>query len=229
MSLNPVVMGDNAQRPGVSASIYRPDQLIADSRNLVSQPVLLAAGTYKRGQVLGLQSVNSLEAVAAATNAGNGTIGALSTVSANTGAYTVTATSATDFAVVSPEGVALGVATVGTAFTSAEIGLTLTAGATAFAAGDLFTVTAFDATGIYAPSVRTATDGSQDPSAIMADDLTLSVPGTAGAYVAGEFNLNALTYDASWSPALLTAALRKYGLYAKSSISAAAPLNNSAP
>lgn len=229
MSLNPIVVGDNPQNPGVYGVIYRPDQLIADSRNLVSAQVLLGPGTYKRGMVVGQVSVNALEAVAAATNVGNGSIGALSTKSLNTGSYTVTATGATTFAVTNPEGVALGVATVGSAFVSAEIGFTVSAGATAFAVGDLFTVTAFDATGIYAPSVRSATDGSQDPQAVLADDVTLAVPTAVGAYVAGEFNLNALTYDASWSPALLAAALRKYGIFAKGSISAAAPLNNSAP
>ena len=229
MSLTPVVQGDNAQQPGISAAIYRPDQLIADSRNLVSAPILLGPGTYVRGQVLGLQSVNPIEAVAAAANTGNGTISGLSTASTNVGAYTVTATSATEFAVVSPEGVALGTATVGTAFTSAELALTLTAGATAFVEGDLFTVTVYDATGLYVPSVRTATDGSEDPCAILVDNLTLTVAGTSGAYVAGEFNLNAMTYDTSWTLAQLTAALRKYNLYAKGSISAAAPLNNSAP
>lgn len=229
MSLTPIVVGDNPQTPGVYGVIYRPDQLIADSRNLVSAQVLLGPGTYKRGMVVGQVSVNALESVAAAANVGNGSVGALSTKSLNTGNYTLTATSATTFAVANPEGVALGVATVGTAFVSAEIGLTVSAGATAFAVGDLFTVTAFDATGIYAPSVRSATDGSQDPQAVLADDVTLTVPTAVGAYVAGEFNLNALTYDASWSPALLSAALRKYGIFAKGSISAAAPLNNSAP
>lgn len=229
MSLTPIVVGDNPQTPGVYGVIYRPDQLIADSRNLVSAQVLLGPGTYKRGMVLGQVSVNALESVAAAANVGNGSIGALSTKSLNTGDYTVTATAATTFAVTNPEGVALGVATVGAAFVSAEIGLTISAGATAFAVGDSFTVTAFDATGIFAPSVRSATDGSQDPQAILADDVTLSVPAQVGAYVAGEFNLNSLVYDASWSPALLAAALRKYALFAKGSISAAAPLNNSAP
>jgi hypothetical protein len=229
MSLTPIVTGDNAQLPGISAVAYRPDQLIADSRTLVSDKVVLAAGTYKRGQVVGLVSVNALEGVPGPANVGNGSIGALSTKSLNTGAYTVTATDATHFHVVSPEGVDLGVATVGIAFVSAEIGFTLSAGATAFAANDLFTVTAFDAAGIYVPSVRTASDGSQDASAILADDVTLAVPGHVGAYFAGEFNLNALSYDASWTPSLLAASLRKHGIYAKTSISAAAPLNNSAP
>jgi hypothetical protein len=227
--MTPLNVSDNAQVPGVSAFMYRPDQLIADSRNLVSQPILLPAGTYKRGTVLGLQSVNDLVTLAAPTNVGNGTLGSLSTASLNTGVYTLTATDATHFAVVNPEGVALGNAVAGTPFVSAEISLTITAGTTPFSAGDLFTVTAYDATGLYVPCVRTASDGSQDPSAILADDVTTSVTVTAGAYVAGEFNLNALTYDASWTPALLTAALRKYALYAKGSISAAAPLNNSAP
>jgi hypothetical protein len=229
MSLTPTVMGDNAQVPGISAVAYRPDQLIADSRTLISDMVVLGAGTYKRGQVFGLVSVAAVEAAPGAANVGNGSVGALASKSQNAGAYTLTATSATEFAVASPEGVALGVAKVGAAFTSADIALTVSAGATAFAPGDVFTVTVFDAAGIYVPSVRTATDGSQDASAILADDVTLAVPAKVGAYFAGEFNLNALIHDDSWSPSLLAASLRKHGIYAKSSISAAAPVNNSAP
>lgn len=229
MSLTATVKGDNPQLPGVSAAIYRPDQLIADPRNLVTDQILLAPGTYVRGQVMGMQSANSVAAVKGVANVGNGIIGSLSTVSLNTGVYTVTATSATTFDVVSPEGVDLGVATVGTAFASAEIGFTLTAGATAFAVGDTFAVTAYDATGIYVPCVRTATDGSQVPLAIISDNVTLVVEGTAGAYLAGEFNVRSLTHDASWTPALLIAALRPYGIFAKHSISAAMPSNNSAP
>ncbi|MCP1376039.1 head decoration protein [Dyella lutea] len=231
MSLTPSSIGDNPQQPGVQAQVYIPDQLIADARNLVSQPIILGAGTLKRGTVLGQQTANPIEATATAGNTGNGTIGSLSTGAApKIGNYTLTATDATHFDVVDPEGVAVGAATVGTPFTSTGINFTLTAGGTAFAAGDSFTVQVSDAVGVYIESVKTASDGSQNPVAILADDADASAgPVSAGAYLAGEFNLAALTYDASWTPATLTSALRPYGIFAKASISAAPPSNNSAP
>lgn len=67
------------------------------------------------------------------------------------------------------------------------------------------------ATGVWIPSVKTATDGSQVPAAILIDqcDTTIVSPQTAGIYVMGEFNFNAITYDVSWgvkgSPAALAA------------------------
>ncbi len=220
---------DNPQVPASFSLHYTPDQLIVDSRTLVSEPILLVAGTYKRGTVLGMQSAYPMVVAAGAANTGNGALGALST-SATTelGVYTLTATDAAGFALVDPEGNALGHITVGTAFVG-EINLTVTAGSAAFVAGDTFTVTVSDATGLYVPCVRTATDGSQDPVAILADDVTAPTTVAAGAYVAGEFNAAALTRDASWNPALLYAAMRKVGLHAKASVTGSAPVNNSAP
>lgn len=231
MSLTPSVLGDNPQQPGIQAQVYIPDQLIVDAKNLVSQPILLGAGTLVRGTVLGQQTANPITAAATAGNTGNGTIGTLSVgATPDIGNYTLTATSATVFAVVDPEGNALGNATVGTPFTSAEINFTLTAGGTAFVAGDSFTVTVSDAIGLYIESVKTASDGSQNPVAILADYADAS-GGTVstGGYVAGEFNISAMTYDASWTAATLTSALRAYGIFAKSSVSAGVPSNNSAP
>ncbi|POM15754.1 hypothetical protein CSX04_04043 [Burkholderia cepacia] len=80
------------------------------------------------------------------------------------GAYVLTATAATTFSVTDPEGNALPPATVGTAYSQSGIGFTLTAGATAFVAGDTFTIEIEDAVGTYKLSVKTATDGSQIPS-----------------------------------------------------------------
>ena len=88
------------------------------------------------------------------------------------------------------------------------------------------------ATGVWIPSVKTATDGSQIPAAILVDecDSTLVSPQTAGIYVMGEFNFNALTYDPSWgtvgSPvayAALKAALTPTNIFIKSPVSANDP------
>lgn len=228
-SISNNLVGDNPQVPGVYTAHYTPDQLIADSRNLVSEPILVVGGPYKRGQVLGQRSVYPIAGFAQATNTGNGTVGALSTTKASeVGDYKLTATSDTVFTLVDPEGNALGNVTVGTPY-AGEIGVTVTAGATPFVVGDAFVLSVSDATGVFVASVKTATDGSADPVAILADDVTVNGTVSAGGYVSGEFNSAALTYDASWNPALLFAALRKVALFTKSSVTAAAPSNNSAP
>lgn len=224
-------IGDNPQQPGIQSQVYLPDQLIVDAKNLVSQPIVLAAGTLVRGTVLGQQTTNPISAAAAPGNTGNGTIGALSVgATPVVGTYTAKATSATVFAVTDPEGNALGNATAGAAFASAEINFTITAGGTAFAVGDAFTLTVSDAVGTYIECVKTASDGSQVPVAVLADYADASAgPVTTGAYVAGEFNANALTYDASWTLPALVSALRAYSLFVKSAGPSASPANNTAP
>lgn len=231
MSLTPSSIRDNPQQPGVEAQVYLPDQLIADARNLVTQPILLGAGQLKRGTVLGQQSANPIQASAASGNTGNGTLGGISVGSGvEIGSYALVAESATTFSVTNPEGVVLTDATAGTAYTSAEISFTITAGATAFVVGDRFTISVFDAVGTYVQCVRTATDGSQVPSAVLVDDAdATNGPVTAGAYLAGEFNASALIFSSTWTLASLVSAMRPFSLYAKSSISAASPSNNTAP
>ncbi|PAA14461.1 head decoration protein [Pseudomonas fragi] len=231
MSLTPTEIHDNPQRPGVQAQVYSPDQLISDARSLVTQPVLLASGDLKRGTVLGQQTENPVQVISGAGNTGDGVIGSITLGPAiKTGGYQLIATAITKFNVTSPAGDVLGVATVGTPFVHAEIALTITAGGVAFKVADSFTLNVFDAVGTYVECVRTATDGSQYPLAILVDDAdATSGPVTAGAYLSGEFNAARLIYGATWSLPALVSAMRPYGLFAKSSISAASPSNNSAP
>lgn len=231
MSLTPTEIHDNPQRPGVQAQVYSPDQLISDARSLVTQPVLLASGDLKRGTVLGQQTENPVQVISGAGNTGDGVIGSITLGPAiKTGGYQLIATAITKFNVTSPAGDVLGVATVGTPFVHAEIALIITAGGVAFKVADSFTLNVFDAVGTYVECVRTATDGSQYPLAILVDDAdATSGPVTAGAYLSGEFNAARLIYGATWSLPALVSAMRPYGLFAKSSISAASPSNNSAP
>ncbi|MDN7871273.1 head decoration protein [Burkholderia multivorans] len=225
MTLNVNTIGDNPQQPGIYAETYIPDQLIAGNLKIVSQPIILAAGKLPRGSVLGMVSTLNVIAEAAASNVGNGTIGAISaTTGSKQGAYQLTATGANTFTVTDPEGDALPNATVGTAYSQSGIAFTITAGATAFAAGDKFTLTVEDAIGTYKLSVKTASDGSQTPVAILADDADASAgPVTAGAYLMAEVNANALNFDPSWDIPSLTAALRSSAIFVKSSVSAADP------
>lgn len=231
MSFTQSEVRDNPQRPGVQSQVYIPDQLIADARSIVTQPILLASGALKRGTVLGQQTENPAQVVAGASNVGDGVIASIALGPAiKTGGYLLTATAAKVFSVTSPTGDVLGDASVDTAFAHAEVQFTLTAGATAFKAGDSFTLNVFDAIGTYVECERTATDGSQHPLAILVDDADATQgPVTAGAYLSGEFNAARLIYSATWSLPALVSAMRPFGLFAKTSISAASPSNNSAP
>ncbi|MGR2678720.1 head decoration protein [Chromobacterium haemolyticum] len=80
------------------------------------------------------------------------------------------------------------------------------------------------ASGKYIVSKQTATDGSQVPSAVLADvvDAT-SNDANGGIYLQGEFNGTALIFDSSWSLAALKPLLRPLEIYVKTSVSAADP------
>ncbi|ANN70908.1 head decoration protein [Bordetella bronchialis] len=225
MTLTVNTVGDNPQQPGIRAETYIPDQLIAGNLKIVTQPIIVASGNLKRGAVLGMVSTNNAIATAGDDNTGNGTFGSITVgAAAKAGNYVLTATGATTFSVVDPEGNALPNVTVGTAYSQGGLGFTITAGGTAFAAGDTFTIDVTDAVGQFVLSVKSASDGSQTPSAILVDDADATDgPVTAGAYVMAEVNARALIYDASWTIATLTPALRANAIFVKSSVSAADP------
>jgi hypothetical protein len=69
------------------------------------------------------------------------------------------------------------------------------------------------ATDKYIPSVATASDGSQVPACILADDSTDPSLGdvVAPAYFQGEFADGKLTFDSGWTSATLEAAFRQAG------------------
>jgi hypothetical protein len=79
----------------------------------------------------------------AGANTGTGTLGALAVTAgvAQSGAYNVKLTGATTFSVVDPSGQALANGTTGVAYSDDGVAFTITAGGTAFVAGDSFTVT----------------------------------------------------------------------------------------
>lgn len=215
--------GQNTWQPGTRSDAFIPDQLIASNAPLVvTDTIIIGAGQpLKRGAILGRQSQKSVAGVAAAGNTGNGTVVVSLGSAAEVGAYTLTATSATEFTLKDPTGDAVGTVTAGTAFTSNQLVLTVTAGATAFVAGDVFTLTVTAASGHYVLSVRTATDGSQNPSAVLADNVDASAGAIAGAgYFQASVNASRITFDDSWTVDDLKAALRGVGLFIKDSVSA---------
>jgi hypothetical protein len=227
MTLTVNTVGANPFIPGVFAETFVPDQLIAGGFHLVTQPIVVASGAValQRGTVLGQVSDYS-SILTAGTNTGNGTVNNI-TVSGGVevGTFNLVASGATTFYVTNPEGVAMANATVGTAYSASGIGFTIASGTTtAFVAGDSFKLQIVDAIGTFIPSVKTASDGSQNPCAILVDYCNpVSGAVAAGAYITGEFNINAVTFDPSWTPPTLAAALRAYSIFLKSSVTATDP------
>ncbi|GAB6854174.1 head decoration protein [Asaia astilbis] len=84
---------------------------------------------------------------------------------------------------------------------------------------------AITAGGKHVPASSSASDGSQNPVAILADtyDTTSGDVVGAGVYLTGEFNINAVTLGAGLTPEAATAALRPLSIFLKSAVSAADP------
>ncbi len=79
------------------------------------------------------------------------------------------------------------------------------------------------ASGVYVLSVKTATDGSEVPCAVLVDNVS---PGGAtvrgGVYEMGIFNQNRITFDSSWTVPELKNALRPYSIFLRDSLQAPA-------
>ena len=113
------------------------------------------------------------------------------------GAYSLLMTSPVAFVLNDPLGNPVGVGTVGTAF-STQLAFTLSTGGTAFAAGDGFQITA-TGQALFLPCIKTATDGSQTPRAVLVEETdTSGGPAVTRVYLAGEFAFEAMFIDASW-------------------------------
>lgn len=92
---------------------------------------------------IGAVNATAAAAVAGGTNVGNGTVGTISTgTKTKTETLTVTCLGATGgkFSITGSVSGIIGIATAGTAFSSAAINLTVTQGATPFAVGDNFSI-----------------------------------------------------------------------------------------
>lgn len=107
-------------------------------------PAYVRVGNASAGKPIGgveAAAENTIASAAYAGNTGNGTLGTLSALAAaQPGAYNVVFASATKFEVYDPSGKFVAVGTTGVAFSN-QVQFTITAGGTAFVAGDGFTVT----------------------------------------------------------------------------------------
>lgn len=78
------------------------------------------------------------------------------------------------------------------------------------------------ASGKYTACLKTASDGSETPCAILVDDVNAATHGdqSGGVYLMGEFNQNRINIDASWTIADIKAALRPLAIFLKDSTQA---------
>ena len=230
--------GDVPQQPLNFDNSYLPDQLIAGVFPRVTFNGTVASGAtvntvtpLPRGTVMGQKTANTATAAAKAGNTGNGTASAVTVgnLASLAGVYTLIYTSATAFNVFNSLGQQIGQGVNGTSAlvgTNGGIGITMTAGGTAFVAGDEFLITVVAGSGQWVPSVATATDGSEIPVAILADVCDPSGGAVnAGFYQTGEFNQNAITFDSGWTVAAITPFLRDVSIFLKTSVSASDPSN----
>lgn len=115
------------------------------------------------------------------------------------GLYQVRFTSATAYSVTGPNGVQVGTGANGTSFANQVQFLTAASGA-AFVAGDGFDITVALNALAYVLSVETATDGSQVPACVTADDIDTSGGAVnCAAYFTGEFSFEMCNVDPSWT------------------------------
>lgn len=227
MALNPTSIGGNPQQPSAMAETFIPDQLIAGDLKLISENVLVSGGAlFKRGTLMGLIGAAAMSSSVDADpgNTGNGVVSAVaSTTNTRVGRYQLTFSGATAYTVTDPAGATITAGTSG-AYTDAEIGWTFTTGTVAMVAGDVISVSIFAGEGTYTKSLGSASDGSQTPVGILADDAD-ATGGTvnSGIYLHGEFNIRAVIFGTGINVATAKAALGPKGIFLKGSVSAADP------
>jgi hypothetical protein len=119
--------------------------------------------------IFGKIAAGAATAAVSVGNIGNGTMSAPSDqVGVQVGAHTVEFIAPIKFNVSDPSGNLVGEGTTGTVFAN-QIGFTITAGATAFAAGDgfAFTVSVNANAGLIVPLNLAAIHGSQNPIGVI--------------------------------------------------------------
>ncbi|MDZ4241658.1 MAG: head decoration protein [Candidatus Omnitrophota bacterium] len=117
-------------------------------------------------------------------NTGSGTCTSVTAgENAKIGTYTMTALSATSFAVKDPDGYALPDATVDSAYTNAHLNFTINDGSPDFIAGDSFTIAVAAGSGNIVPVDFSAVDGTQDAYGITCADYDASAAALAGVLV----------------------------------------------
>lgn len=145
----------------------------ADGSRSRDSITVISGQTLNAGAVLGQITVGSITA-GASTGTGNGTVSALSVnAGAIPGTYKATCTAAATnsgtFQVTDPNGIQIGLATVGVAFSSDHINFTINDGSTDWGVGAVIPIVVAAGSGKYTAVAPAAVDGSQVAVAILFD------------------------------------------------------------
>lgn len=205
------VIGDWLKSEETNGSRYSRDNIV----------IAKGSGQLITGTVLGLLAVGAALASLEVDNTGNGTIAAGAVgAGAQIGTYRIVFTSGTAFNVTDPSGDAVGSGTVGTAFNTGGVAFTITAGATAFAAGDEGAITIDPGSGKYVPFNPAGTGGAEVAKGILVEDVdaTDANKDVAGAAVVRRAHIapSGLTFKAAATDAQQAAALaslRSQGIF----------------
>ena len=169
--------------PALNEQKYLGDWLKWEPDNHYSRDIVTAlAGTgadrvLTTGMVLGRITKGAATGAAVAGNTGNGTITAAPTVgaAAKPGVYRLVCiepgTDAGKFTVEDPDGILIGVATVGVQFAT-HLTFTIADGSTDFVSGDAFTITVAAGSGKVKQIDFAATDGSDAAFGLLLLDTT---------------------------------------------------------
>lgn len=207
------------ERASFSTDTLSNDGLFAGRAPSSFRKVTLLSGQNTvRGAVLGRKTTaGTIAGAAQAGNTGDGTIGTLSVGGrAMAGRYRVVciepAADAGKFSVEAPDGRNIGVATVAVAF-AGEINFTIADGAADFVAGDAFNIDVSALTQKYELSAIAATDGSETPDAILAEDCDASAADAECLiYEDGVFNQSQLTFGTGHTADTVRDTLRAKGI-----------------
>ena len=185
---------------------------------------LIAGQNLYAGNVLG-QILYATPSTPTVVGTGTGTMSAISLGSkVKLGSYSVKMSGATTFNVTDPNGVALTPGTALGAYTDLQINFTLTAGGTAFVAGDTFTIVVAAGSLKYTSYVPANTDGSGVVAGILYGANNGNVNATSGDVKCtivtrqAEVNASELKWDSSVTGAALTtgiAGLAAIGIIAR--------------
>ena len=209
--------------PEISEGRYRGEFLFSEACGTRSmETVTLKQSAYlEAGTVLGCISKAAATGAAVGGNAGTGTITASPTVAAGikAGVYRAVCiepgTDAGKFLVSDPDGIEVGVATVGVAFSGGGLTFTIADGGTDFASGDSFTVTVATGSKKFVQFNQDALDGSEVACAILYDNVD-AASGDVEVAVVGrdaEVNGNEITWPADIEDAEKTVAISQLAEY----------------
>lgn len=171
---------------------------------VVTRPETLLSGQNLAKNVVVGRVTKGAATAAKQSGTGDGTIGSVTLgAAAKVGVYVLTCTSAAanagTFQVEDPDGDLLKPLTVGVAYASSQINLTVADGSTDWGVGAVIYVTVSEGSGKIKKCVKTATDGSEKPIGILLSGVdATSADKKAVIYVAGEFNFSEVVFDSSF-------------------------------